>query len=104
MATTFTITALSSSLSLKPNTKQTKTHLSNTLTLDKKPSFNFSITRNHKKSLLVAGVGLFGSVCLALTLIGPASAAQLVALQLDEPVNALSLPTWAIHVSSVVEW
>ncbi|KAI3835453.1 hypothetical protein MKX03_034543 [Papaver bracteatum] len=25
-------------------------------------------------------------------------------LQLNEPQNALSLPTWAIHVSSVVEW
>ncbi|KAK1436178.1 hypothetical protein QVD17_01956 [Tagetes erecta] len=25
-------------------------------------------------------------------------------LQLMEPSNALSLPTWAIHVSSVVEW
>ncbi|KAI3522520.1 hypothetical protein L1887_00365 [Cichorium endivia] len=25
-------------------------------------------------------------------------------LQLVEPSNALSLPTWAIHVSSVVEW
>ncbi|PHU28384.1 Ycf49-like protein [Capsicum chinense] len=25
-------------------------------------------------------------------------------LQFNEPSNALSLPTWAIHVSSVVEW
>ncbi|XP_061357823.1 uncharacterized protein LOC133302101 [Gastrolobium bilobum] len=25
-------------------------------------------------------------------------------LQLHEPPNALSLPTWAVHVSSVVEW
>ncbi|KAK4262669.1 hypothetical protein QN277_028203 [Acacia crassicarpa] len=25
-------------------------------------------------------------------------------LQLDEPSNALSLPTWAVHVSSVIEW
>ncbi|VVB12017.1 unnamed protein product [Arabis nemorensis] len=25
-------------------------------------------------------------------------------LQLSEPANALSLPTWAVHVSSVVEW
>nr|XP_043607723.1 ycf49-like protein isoform X2 [Erigeron canadensis] len=43
--------------------------------------------------------------------VGPASvlAAELPLLvgssmQLTEPSNALSLPTWAIHVSSVVEW
>ncbi|KAL5828163.1 hypothetical protein ACOSQ4_019960 [Xanthoceras sorbifolium] len=45
---------------------------------------------------------------LALTLVPPASAAELPLLassfQLTEPANALSLPTWAIHVSSVVEW
>ncbi len=32
----------------------------------------------------------------------PAAAAGL--LVRDEPANALSLPTWAIHVSSVIEW
>ncbi|KAL3729414.1 hypothetical protein ACJRO7_026515 [Eucalyptus globulus] len=43
--------------------------------------------------------------CLALLLAGPASAALVSpSLQLDEPANALSLPTWAVHVSSVVEW
>ncbi|KAJ0048208.1 hypothetical protein Pint_14975 [Pistacia integerrima] len=46
---------------------------------------------------------------LALTVeVGPASAAELPllasSLQLNEPSNALSLPTWAVHVSSVVEW
>eukprot|EP00257_Ricinus_communis_P022237 XP_015581910.1 uncharacterized protein LOC8272456 isoform X2 [Ricinus communis] len=42
---------------------------------------------------------------LALTIVGPASASGLPFLgQLSEPSNALSLPTWAIHVSSVVEW
>ncbi|RVX15312.1 Ycf49-like protein [Vitis vinifera] len=50
---------------------------------------------------------LFGAG-LALTLVGPASAAELplltTPLQFSEPANALSLPTWAIHVSSVVEW
>ncbi|KAL5817708.1 hypothetical protein ACOSQ3_026086 [Xanthoceras sorbifolium] len=50
---------------------------------------------------------LFGAG-LALTLVPPASAAELPLLassfQLTEPANALSLPTWAIHVSSVVEW
>ncbi|KDP25573.1 hypothetical protein JCGZ_20729 [Jatropha curcas] len=49
-------------------------------------------------------VGLLGAG-LALTVMGPASAAELPLLgQLTEPANALSLPTWAIHVSSVVEW
>ncbi|CAK7355737.1 unnamed protein product [Dovyalis caffra] len=48
--------------------------------------------------------GLLGAG-LALTAVGPASAAELPLLgQLSEPANALSLPTWAIHVSSVVEW
>ncbi|WCJ26076.1 Ycf49-like protein [Euphorbia peplus] len=48
--------------------------------------------------------GIFGAG-LALTVVGPASAASLPLLsQLSEPANALSLPTWAIHVSSVVEW
>ncbi|GLT40407.1 hypothetical protein SLA2020_145450 [Shorea laevis] len=45
---------------------------------------------------------------LVLTLAGSASATELPqllsSLQLTEPANALSLPTWAIHVSSVVEW
>lgn len=46
-------------------------------------------------------------VSLTLTLTGSASAVDLPLLgplQLNEPSNALSLPTWAIHVSSVVEW
>jgi hypothetical protein len=49
-------------------------------------------------------VGLLGAG-VALTALEPASAAELPLLgQLSEPANALSLPTWAIHVSSVVEW
>ncbi|XP_031258225.1 LOW QUALITY PROTEIN: uncharacterized protein LOC116116259 [Pistacia vera] len=40
--------------------------------------------------------------------VGPASAAELSllasSLQPSEPSNALSLPTWVVHVSSVVEW
>ncbi|XP_008238675.1 PREDICTED: ycf49-like protein [Prunus mume] len=53
-------------------------------------------------------LGFLGAgLTLTLTLIGPASAAELPlwgSFQLSEPSNALSLPTWAIHVSSVVEW
>jgi hypothetical protein len=41
---------------------------------------------------LIAGTGI--------ALAGPAAAFELHA----EPANALSLPTWAIHVSSVAEW
>ncbi|XP_058104683.1 uncharacterized protein LOC131248420 [Magnolia sinica] len=33
-----------------------------------------------------------------------AYAAEFPSIPLNEPTNALSLPTWAIHVSSVVEW
>lgn len=43
----------------------------------------------------VMGLGLFHF----LNFVEPASC-----LQLHEPPNALSLPTWAIHVSSVAEW
>lgn len=51
-------------------------------------------------------------VATALALAGPAAAAEAapaVATAFStspaaEPANALSLPTWAIHVSSVVEW
>ncbi|KAK8266594.1 hypothetical protein V6Z12_D12G256400 [Gossypium hirsutum] len=53
-------------------------------------------------------IGIVGSA-LALALAGSASASELplllgTSLPLSEPANALSLPTWAIHVSSVVEW
>ncbi|KAL8101224.1 uncharacterized protein LOC141682542 [Apium graveolens] len=51
--------------------------------------------KNAKTSALIA-------TGLALTaLVGPATAGELA---LTEPTNALSLPTWAIHVSSVAEW
>ncbi|EPS69478.1 hypothetical protein M569_05288, partial [Genlisea aurea] len=33
---------------------------------------------------------------------GPSAAVE--SPNLSEPWNALSLPTWAVHVSSVVEW
>ncbi|RXI01106.1 hypothetical protein DVH24_001340, partial [Malus domestica] len=54
-----------------------------------------SITRKNLVGLLGAGL------TLTLTLVQAASASEL--LPLNEPSNALSLPTWAIHVSSVVE-
>ncbi|XP_023005556.1 uncharacterized protein LOC111498507 [Cucurbita maxima] len=61
-----------------------------------------------KTMVVLIGTGL------TLALLGPESAAATAAtelqslgassLQFNEPQNALSLPTWAIHVSSVVEW
>lgn len=54
---------------------------------------------------------LLGAAALALTtFVGQCCAAELPAatigssFQFNEPSNALSLPTWAVHVSSVVEW
>ncbi|XP_018458519.2 uncharacterized protein LOC108829354 [Raphanus sativus] len=53
--------------------------------------------------------GLVGTGLVAATFMaggGPDSTAMAAvdALHLSEPANALSLPTWAVHVSSVVEW
>ena len=52
--------------------------------------------------------GLIGTGLVAATFIaaGPDSTAMAAvdSLQLTEPANALSLPTWAVNVSSVVEW
>ncbi|KAM7525652.1 hypothetical protein LguiA_015554 [Lonicera macranthoides] len=56
----------------------------------------------------IAMVSLLGAGFALTTIAEPASASELPllgsSLQLTEPPNALSLPTWAIHVSSVVEW
>lgn len=71
-----------------------------TRTQPRKP-FSYGIVRNPKTMVALFGAGL------TLTLVGPASAADvplLNALQFSEPSNALSLPTWAVHVSSVIEW
>ncbi|CAO2827166.1 unnamed protein product [Amaranthus hypochondriacus] len=50
--------------------------------------------------LLTAGI--------AMALVGPSIAIEspslLSSIQIQEPPNALSLPTWAVHVSSVAEW
>ncbi|XP_010439276.1 PREDICTED: uncharacterized protein LOC104722752 [Camelina sativa] len=57
----------------------------------------------------IALSGLIGTglVAAAFVAAGPESSAMAAvvgSLQLSEPANALSLPTWAVHVSSVVEW
>lgn len=46
---------------------------------------------------------LIGAAGITLiSLVGPSSAVESPIF--SEPSNALSLPTWAVHVSSVVEW
>ena len=51
----------------------------------------------------IAKAGAVGAgVLQLLTFVEPALSLQLP-LQLHEPPNALSLPTWAIHISSVVD-
>lgn len=74
--------------------------------------WNSPQTRKPAKNAVIHGpgktvAGLLGAG-LVLSMLEPASAAELPllgsSLQLSEPANALSLPTWAVHVSSVVEW
>lgn len=43
---------------------------------------------------------LSASLCLGIVMVNPVHALELRL----EPSNALSLPTWAIHISSVIEW
>jgi hypothetical protein len=81
----------------KPITSSTpKSH--GTLQTQVQKRTNCGAIQNPKAMVALLGAGL------ALTLVGPASSAELPYLQLTEPANALSLPTWAVHVSSVVEW
>ncbi|GBF92852.1 ycf49 [Raphidocelis subcapitata] len=59
--------------------------------------------QRRRPRLAAGGLAAFGAaaaVSAALAACPEARAAGLIA----EPANALSLPTWAIHVSSVAEW
>ncbi|XP_019252494.1 PREDICTED: uncharacterized protein LOC109231321 isoform X2 [Nicotiana attenuata] len=70
------------------------------------PSYSSS-SQNLKNAVTILGVT---GIALATLMVGPATAtaSELAIMgssfQFNEPSNALSLPTWAIHVSSVVEW
>ncbi|KAL6008000.1 hypothetical protein ACLOJK_033505 [Asimina triloba] len=56
-------------------------------------------------ALLGAGLAILSASAAIAFPEAAASAAELFpSLPLREPDNALSLPTWAVHVSSVVEW
>ncbi|XP_019252493.1 PREDICTED: uncharacterized protein LOC109231321 isoform X1 [Nicotiana attenuata] len=69
------------------------------------PSYSSS-SQNLKNAVTILGVT---GIALATLMVGPATAtaSELAIMgssfQFNEPSNALSLPTWAIHVSSVVE-
>jgi hypothetical protein len=83
----------------KPITSSTsKSQTHGTLQTQVQKRTNCGAIQNPKALVALLGAGL------ALTLVGPASSAELPSLQLTEPASALSLPTWAVHVSSVVEW
>jgi hypothetical protein len=49
---------------------------------------------------LTGGMGLAAAAAVA----AAAAASPPALAALSEPANALSLPTWAVHVSSVAEW
>ncbi|KAL9167355.1 hypothetical protein ABFS82_05G091700 [Erythranthe guttata] len=70
----------------------------NLTTPNKKPVSNQS-----SKAAINILIGAAGITIISL--VGPTLAAESSSsLFLNEPSNALSLPTWAVHVSSVVEW
>ena len=62
-----------------------------------------SSSSSSSRPLLVAAAGV--ATAAAFTVVGSPVAGAQLALELHaEPANALSLPTWMVHVSSVVEW
>jgi hypothetical protein len=52
----------------------------------------------------VSSLGVSDSAAAAEVVAGHPEIGHLAAILADEPANALSLPTWVIHVASVVEW
>ncbi|KAJ8553101.1 hypothetical protein K7X08_020494 [Anisodus acutangulus] len=106
-----------SKLHFLPKPKQTQFTL-----IPKAPNFTFSATKkthfstpiiiSNSSQNLKYGATILGLSGLAFTtlIVGPASGSELAIMgssssfQFNEPSNALSLHTWASHVSSVVEW
>lgn len=67
------------------------------------PADTPSSSSSGSQPLLAAAAGL--AAAAAFTVVGsPVAGAQLALEMHAEPANALSLPTWMVHVSSVVEW
>jgi hypothetical protein len=52
----------------------------------------------------VSGLGVSDAAVAAEVAAGHPDIGNMAAILADEPANALSLPTWVIHVASVVEW
>ncbi|KAG8382343.1 hypothetical protein BUALT_Bualt05G0067500 [Buddleja alternifolia] len=65
-----------------------------------KRTSNFTTHSEQSSKAITILVGAAGITLMSL--VGPSHAAE--APIFSEPSNALSLPTWAVHVSSVVEW
>ncbi|XP_055819655.1 uncharacterized protein LOC129888703 [Solanum dulcamara] len=74
----------------------------------KKTHFPAPIISNSSQNLKnVAEILGFSGLAFTTLMVGSASGSELAIMgsfQLNEPSNALSLHTWASHVSSVVEW
>ncbi|XP_012833599.1 PREDICTED: uncharacterized protein LOC105954475 [Erythranthe guttata] len=66
------------------------------------PKKSVSTESNQSSKAINILIGAAGITIISL--VGPTHAAESSSLFLNEPSNALSLPTWAVHVSSVVEW
>ncbi|CAA6673614.1 unnamed protein product [Spirodela intermedia] len=62
-----------------------------------------SLVNLSPSAAVLGGAGLALAVAASACVLPPAAVAADF-LSLQEPENALSLPTWAVHVSSVVEW
>nr|XP_016471710.1 PREDICTED: uncharacterized protein LOC107793784 isoform X2 [Nicotiana tabacum] len=104
-----------SKLHLLPKQKQTQLTLStqapNFLFFSRKraqfPAPIISIPSQNLKYNAAIVLGVTGLAFTVLN-VGPASGSELALMgssfQFNEPSNALSLHTWASHVSSVVEW
>ncbi|KAJ8555671.1 hypothetical protein K7X08_013167 [Anisodus acutangulus] len=93
-----------SKIPLLPQPKRTQFTLPTT-----NSKFLLSANQSSQISSAATILGVTG-IALATLMAGPATAnaSEITimgsSLQFNEPSNALSLPTWAIHVSSVVEW
>ncbi|KAL7150188.1 hypothetical protein ABFS83_05G093800 [Erythranthe nasuta] len=62
-------------------------------------------TESNQSSKAAINILIGAAGITIISLVGPTHAAESSSsLFLNEPSNALSLPTWAVHVSSVVEW
>ncbi|KAL1355004.1 hypothetical protein HN51_007031 [Arachis hypogaea] len=62
------------------------------------------IGKAERESNILKSVGVVGVGVGVLQFVSYVEPAFSLPLQLHEPPNALSLPTWAVHVSSVAEW